>query len=484
MIEIKNQERKGGQTLIVIIIMTFVVVFFLLGLTGWAISSQRIIQRNVAYEKVFQIAEAGVEYYRWHLAHAREDYQDGNDWCCENPPCAQWCGPYYHNYYDKNQNLIGYFILNIKPPLAGSTITTIRSRGQLINDNLKRIIETQLAIPSLAKYAVAANDKMRFGEGTEIFGPIHSNDGIRFDGLAHNIVSSSKLSYDDPDHEGNLEFGVHTHKSPIDPLPPNSIPNRPDVFRAGRQFPVPSIDFDGISGDLAVIKSEAQQNGRYFSHSGYLGYHLILKTNQTFDLYRVTSVMPRPHNSCTSSQDGWGSWSIQNKTFLNNYSFPTNGLIFVEDNLWIDGQINSARLTIASGRFPENQNTNTSITINNNLKYTNYNGQDVIGLIAQKNINVGLYSVDDLQIDAALIAKNGRAGRYYYNSYCGSYRSRTKITLNGMIASNQRYGFAYTDNSGYQIRNINYDNNLLYGPPPRFPLTSDQYSIISWKEIK
>jgi hypothetical protein len=51
-----------------------------------------------------------------------------------------------------------------------------------------------------------------------------------------------------------------------------------------------------------------------------------------------------------------------------------------------------------------------------------------------------------------------------------------------MIATNQRYGFAYTDGTGYLIRNLNYDGSLLYGPPPSFPLTSDQYVTLTWEE--
>jgi hypothetical protein len=146
-------------------------------------------------------------------------------------------------------------------------------------------------------------------------------------------------------------------------------------------------------------------------------------------------------------------------------------------------------VTIASGRFPDNASTRTSITVNNDLKYTNYDGQDVIALIAQQDITVGLVSDTDLRIDGALIAQNGRVGRFYYRaptgtSNCSPYHSRSTITLFGMIASNQRYGFAYTDGTGYQVRNINYDANLLYGPPPSFPLTSSQYTTISWKRIR
>lgn len=450
------------------------------GLVSWAIGSAQLSKARLNSEVAFQIAEAGVNYYRWHLAHAPNDFQDGT-----GQP-----GPYLHEFKDKNNSLIGYYSLAIVPPATGSTIVTITSTGYTTaNPDHDRQIQVKMAIPSLARYAVAANDDMRFGSDTLVYGPIHSNGGIRFDGVAYNVVSSAKSQYNDPDHSGGDEFGVHTHVSPTDPLPPTAVPNRTDVFVAGRDFPLPAIDFAGISGDLAQIKSDAQANGRYFAASGALGYRILLQNDDTFRLYRINSLR-NPPGSCSNelSQTGWATWSIGTsggaQTLLGTYANPANGLIFVEDHVWVEGQINTARLTIASARFPENPATHTSITINNNLLYTTYGGEDVIALMAQNNINVGLYSANVIQIDAALVAKNGRIGRYYYESACGSTYIRDTITLNGMIATNQRYGFAYTDNTGYQNRNINYDANLLYGPPPSFPLTSDQYSLISWEELK
>ena len=62
-----------------------------------------------------------------------------------------------------------------------------------------------------------------------------------------------------------------------------------------------------------------------------------------------------------------------------------------------------------------------------------------------------------------------------------TYHIRQTITSYGMIATNQRYGFAYTDGNGYQTRNLIYNASLLYGPPPSFPLTSDQYVTLSWE---
>jgi len=480
-----------GVVLINILIFTAVAISFVTFFVTWASSSVKIAKSTFYKEQAFQIAESGIDYYRWHLAHNANDFQDGTG----------TSGPYSHVFYDKDGNAIGHFILTITPPITGSTIVTIKSEGHVdAYPTIKRTIQTRLAIPSFAKFAIVADDIMRFGEGTEVYGPIHSNEGIRFDGIAHNIVTSALSDYDDPDHSGDDEFGVHTHVTASDgsvndsfrPLeaPSNPVQARNDVFMIGRQFPVPQSDFTGITNDLSLIKTNATSGGKYLAPSGALGYHIVFKTNDTYDLYKVnsfTSATSGCSNNSRGSDDTWGTWSIQDtsgESYIDNYNNPANGLIFVEDHVWVDGQINTARVTIAAGKFPDNVSTRKSIFINKDLLYTNYNGEDVIGLIAQDDITVGMVSEDDLRIDAALMAINGRAGRHYYDNSCSPYHLRDAITLYGMIGSNRRYGFAYTDNTGYDIRTIIYDANLLYSPPVSFPLTSDKYTTISWGEIE
>ncbi len=468
---------EKGTMLVQVVVFSAIATLFIGGLANWASLTLKSMQQSNSRELAMQIAEAGIEYYRWHLAHVKDDFTDGTG----------LPGPYIHDFLNKDGIKIGEFSLEITPPSVGSTIVAIKSTGSLLGEpNIKRSIMTRLAVPSWAKYAVAANDVMRFGDGTEVFGPIHSNKGIRFDGLAHNLITSAVASYDDPDHSGGNEFGVHTHKIPIDPLPPNVPPNRLDVFMAGRQFPVPAIDFSGITADLANMKSDAIANGKYLAPSGRRGYHIVFKINDTFDVFSVRTLSSVPLN-CTSSGDTsgyWGSWSVASQNFVGNYPIPQNGIIFVDDHVWVDGQIDTARVTVAAGHFPDSVSERKSITVNNDLLYTNYDGKDTISLVAQQDINVGLYSEDNLRIDAALIAQNGRAGRFYYENDCRPENKRDTITLYGMIGSNKRYGFAYTDGTGYANRNIIYDANLLYSPPPAFPLTSDQYQTISWEEIE
>lgn len=482
---------KNGAILINALVFGTVAITVTTALISWGSTVLKVTRTLDAREQAFQIAEAGVEYYRWHLAHAPQDFQDGTG----GP------GPYVHSVKDADGDTIGQYSLTITPPLTGSTIVKVRSTGTITSDpTISRTILATLAIPSLAKFAVVANQNMRFGEGTEVFGPVHSNAGIRFDGVSHNLITSSLSQYNDPDSDdcnNNVSFGVHTCVNPHDPSPPATVPSRSDIFMAGRKFPVQSFDFNGLTVDLSQMKANAQTNGVYIASSGSQGYHIVLKTNDTFDLYKVTSLQDAPHN-CTNrnDQDNWGTWSIRTQvhptTGANNtpknYAFPANGIIFVEDHVWVDGAINGARITIAAGKFPDNVSTRKDIIVNNDLKYTNYDGTDVISLVAQRNFNVGLFSDNDLRIDGALVAQNGRVGRFYYESDCRSggvnYYNRDIITLYGMIATNIRYGFAYTDGTGYDQRNIIYDSNLLYGPPPSFPLTSSQYQTISWQEVR
>jgi len=482
--KIKNLkfDQRGQLSLIVLIFGTLAIII-MGGFIIWADSQLRLAQRSGDQAMALRIAEAGVDYYRWHLAHDPNDFQDGTG----------QLGPYVHDYHDKDGNIIGQFELDITPPLLGSTVVTIESTGKLtVNSSVEKKVRVKMGRSSLVRFAAVSNTDIYFPPGTEVFGPIHSNGGVHFDGIAHNIVTSARTSYNDPEHSGNEEFGVHTHIAPTDPMPPASVPNRPDVFYAGRQFPVSAVDFTGLTSDIATIKSNAQSGGHYFGSTSvpYEGYHIVLKTDDTFDLYRVKRQINSP-NGCINvqGQQDWGTWSIEQEDFVQNYSFPANGVIFVEDFLWVDGQIDGARLTIAVGLLPENPSKLKDIIVNKDLLYTNYDGTDVIGLIAQGDFTVGWVSDDDLRIDAAIVSQNRRIGRNYYRppdgnqNRCSPHHVKTVITMYGIIASYDTYGMSYTDGTGYLQRNIIYDPNLLFSPPPNFP-TASEFSQISWEEVK
>ncbi len=468
--------NRNGQLSIIILLFASVTLVLVSGFGFLASSFLQLSTRAWNKSQTFAIAEAGIEYYRWHLAHAPQDYQDGT-----GIP-----GPYTHTYYNKGGVATGQFILTITPPPVGSTVVTVRSAGKVFADSsISKTIEVKLAIPSFVKYAWVLNDYVFFGSAAEVFGPIQSNAMIRFDGIAHNLVSSALNTSTDPG-TGLVQWAVYTTSGPDDPQPPTPLPSRPDVFMAGRTIGVPAVDFTKIAQDLAIIKTNAQSAGYYAPSSTVFGYELVFSSSSNiFTVNKVTRLVSPPggcSNPGGSIQAGWGTWSISSSTFYATGTIPMNGNVFFEDNLWVRGQINNARVTVASGRFPDNPSTWSSITVNNSLRYTNYNGSDTLALIAQNDINVGLMSDDSLRIDGALMAQNGRIRRYSYPG-CGSTSLRTLLTTYGMLGTALRPAFFYGSN-GYQSRSYNYDSNLLYSPPPSFPLTTDQYAPISWNEVQ
>src|SRR3989344_1166653 len=419
----KKIQKKEGMIIVQTMVFGAVTVMIIGALSSWAATSVKAGRIAFNREQAFQSAEAGIDYYRWHLAHAPTDFQDGTG----------VAGPYTHSVKDKNGNIVGQFSLDITPPLLGSTKVKIKSTGSSsLDSSYLRKIESQVAKPSIAKYSVAGNNAMRFGAGTEVFGPIHLNGGIRFDGLAHNIVTSGATTYTDGDWDActkSNSYGVHTCLSPADPTSPTTLPSRPDVFEAGRLISQPTIDFSGFTTDLAILKSNAQTSNGFYrdaAGSGYVGYHIVLKTNDTFDLYKINSWASLGDCSGTSS-----SWSVNTQTLQGNYQFPSNVIIFIEDNVVIDGQINGARLTITAADLPVHSNPANykNVIINNDLSYTSYDSTDSIGLIGQKGVMVGMISEDNLKIDAALIAQNDRVGRFYYIGGSCTYKNRSVISL-------------------------------------------------------
>ena len=72
-----NQSYNRGLSLIVTVIFMSISVLFIIGLTQWAVLHAKLVRQSQDRELALQVAEAGIEYYRWHLAHAPEDFKTG-----------------------------------------------------------------------------------------------------------------------------------------------------------------------------------------------------------------------------------------------------------------------------------------------------------------------------------------------------------------------------------------------------------------------
>ncbi len=454
--------NKRGSTLIIVIVFTGILLLGLGAIISLLISEQRIVQRRVASEQAFQVAESGVNYYRWVLAHNPDDYTGADD-----------------DYYNNSGELIGHYTVVVDEPESGSSVITITSTGYTYDyPNTQRIIRVRYGNPSYAEFAFLTNSNVWFGDTEEVNGRLHSNGGIRMDGTVDSLTTTIRETYIcGPEHGCADE-------------------EQPGVWGAGEDpalwdFPIAdAVDFDIITLDLEEMNTAATEAGILLENSGTYGYHLVFQNDGTFDVYTVTSL----------GNNVWGhdgtNWVYESNTIntesavseYQNVAIPDNGIIFVEDQTWVSGEING-RVTVAAANLPEGSGTNYDIIIHDDIEYyPDRNSDNVLGLIAQEDILVPLYSPTDLTIDAALIAQNGHVFRYYYYPpYYPSDTIKTNIETYGTIITNTLWTWSWVNGegdilSGYENTNTVYDPNLLYSPPPFFP-TRDDFEFISWEEI-
>ncbi|HQF57329.1 MAG TPA: hypothetical protein PK831_02375 [Candidatus Magasanikbacteria bacterium] len=445
-----KKDIRGSSLIFVLVFGSIAMMIIIFGVSGYTIFENRASIYKHERNKAFHIAEAGINYYRWHLAHSPNDYQDGTG----------EIGPYEHEYKDRDGNVIGYFSLEIIPPLAGSSVVTIRSTGWTISaPKAKRTIQVRVGFPSLTNYSMLSNASLNFGFTTVVHGPVHSNGLIRFDGLTDSWVNSHV----------RVQGG-----------------GGPKSFW---RYPVPAVDFYGVTTDLSAIRDQADAEGIHLTSSGVEGWYLVFQ-GDNFDLYKVTS------RDCYYGEGVWRRrrqnyyWEgsihchdIGNKIFVNNYDIPENGAIFIEDNTWVEGVVDG-RVSIGVGKFPV-QEPFKKIYITNNLVYNEKAGDDVIGLMAQGEIIVPYEAPYTMEINAAMFSQfESIYHPYYYQSL------RDSLTIFGAQISYEGGGWKYTNNNtayghvvtGYENTYHSYDANLKYFPPPGFPV-GKVYELISWEEI-
>jgi len=417
-------------------------------------------RRRSGVETALTVAEAGVQYYRWHLSHAPDDFQDG----IGSP------GPYVHEFKDPQGDVVGYYSLEIIPPERGYTNVTIVSTGWTTQyPEIKRTVRAQYGLPSLARYSFLHNANVWFGQGLTVHGRALSNGGIRQDGINDSIIMSAKETY---------TCGSETGCSPSR--------TKNGVWGEGGpstlwEFPVLPEDFDAISVDFVTMKAAAQEDGSYFGVTSSPGYRIVFLNNGTANVYRVTSTnYYRGYDSDTGCTNLYQR--ITNQTSLGNYNLKTHPVFFFEDQLWVEGVVNG-QATVVAARFPINT-YNEDIWINNNVTYLAKDGKNHLGIIAQDDIYFGKDVPNDFKIHAVLLAQQGKIIRHHYN-YCTGYSNavRDHLEIYGSVISNQKsyWNWGNEPSSGFEVRDVYFDSSSALNPPPFFPASGD-YEFISWEE--
>jgi hypothetical protein len=476
----------------IIVTLVFGGIFMMLitSLAGFVLTQKRQSTAKESREMAVQLAEAGIDYYKWFLAHNPND-TDG--------PSGSF--PYVDDYMDPEGGVMGSYSIEASGVSSCGEIQSfdITSTGwTAAAPQFQRTVSARYARPSVAEYAYIINSNVWAGSDRQIFGPYHSNGGIRMDGTNQSTVTSGQTTW-----LCNSSFGC------------GSTTSQPGVFGAGPNsalwsYPQPTIDFGGISVDLADMKTRAQASGLYFATvsgaSPRYGYRLVLQSNGTVDVYQVTNstqIWSKTLEDSGNNLDGWVNRYevVTAQTFLGNYTIPANcGLIFVEDRVWIEGVV-SGKVTIAAAD-PDSA-YNPDVLIVNNITYTTNNGADGLALIGENNVLLSLVAPEDLTLNGIFIAQNGRFGRNHYTTTSdppncpgscdvdvpSAYDSKVQVddlVVHGTIVSNGREGSKWTSggsfSSGFADRFNSYDRNQATNPPPLTPHVSDDYEFIEWHE--
>lgn len=451
-------NQRGDILLFVMVFGALAFSFIITGLSSYAIGEFRATRHRQNSEAGFQVAEAGIEYSRWHLNHAPTDFLDGT-----GAP-----GPYVHSLLDSSGKIVGYYSLNITAPQATSSAVIVESTGWVVSQPLsRRTIRVRLgssSLTDLANYALVSNATVWVGNNTMVSGRMYSNSCIRFDGTASAPITSAVASCNcAPIHGEGCQHQIV-----------NGVWGQggPTIFW---KFPVPAKDFSTIAADLSSIRNLAEESGLYFSASGQQGWYLHFNADGTFTASKVTATNCYQGQDLNEQQDSWYCVDKKTTDAGTTYPIPENGYVFVEDTVWVDGTV-KGRVTLGSG-------TGKSIIINDNLTYAAKDGSSVIGLIADQNVLLPHDSPETLEVNAVIYAKNGAARRYYYN---GDFKSA--VVLYGSLISSGVWTWSWISNggsvvSGYRSSTVVYDSNLTYQPPGGFSF-GKIFTPLSWEEVR
>lgn len=473
----ERKELQRGDILITVIIMMAVFALLFGSLADYLLTHYRFVSMKTNSERALQIAEAGIEYYRWRLSHFPENLTDGT-----GVP-----GPYVHTYEDPEIGPIGKFSLEIGGDVfCGKTqVITATSTGWTLDEpGITRTIVVQMARPTVADYSYIVDSHVHAGATRIIIGPYHSNGVVRMEADNRSAVTSKIATY------SCNTAGLGGCSGTINGVYGGG--SHPEWWRWAQ----PDIPFTNFDAHLDALESVAQTSGIYLEKvsngSTNYGYYLDLKSDKTIDIYQVTGKWSNitstlPNGTTTVSLPELAGNINTYRTFVRNQAIPaTCPLIYASDHVWLSGVVNGKVTVVA--------NATSSATVNlylqNNITYSTSTGADGLTVLAEEHLIIPLYVPTNMTINGVFMAQKGAYGRNYYPgmSDYNSYRQRASLTTNGTVVSKMRTGTSWTggnpDPQGFVARYDNYDRNLAKSPPPMTPYTSPDFRFISWREVR
>jgi len=299
---------------------------------------------------------------------------------------------------------------------------TVTSTARWSNSNLTRTVSIKAkpwAASSMSKYMFFVNNAhLNIGSGAEVWGEVHSNLNIKIFGggvIFHDEVTAvNKVLFYEGATSANTTF--------------LAIP-APGYWEDVAPIPMPEVSA------LDNLKAHAVTDNFYYPNSISIK---ILNDQVSID----------------------GAAAVP---------LPTNGVIFCDKDINIKGTLNG-QLTVASMQ---------TINITDNLKYADPtdhdpNTLDILGLIADKDIQIHKDAPDILEINAAITARTGKV-------WCKQGPGKDTLTIKGSVCSHQFSDFASPSGRIYNKIKLHFDNNLLIKSPPYYTLFKTE-SFKDWRD--
>lgn len=483
---------RRGMTVLLVVAFMGILSLILAAITGYVFQQARYGRAIFAREQALQIAEAGLEYYKWFLHPERNSSAMTTGVGIESP--------YTYIVHDPEGAAIGEADIVATPSMQCGRVQyiDIASMGSsYANPTFDRTISARYMKPSVAGYSNILNSNVWAGADRQITGPYHSNLGIRMDGTNNSTVTSAASSW-----SCTSSYGCSPTQT------------KPGIFGSGPNaslwsYPAASVDFAGMASDFPTLQSYAQGSGIYLSGtalyvggaqqggahaavggSDQLGYRLVFNSGGTVTIYRVNATSWTWNKHTDNPNGPWYQdyFTVTSQSLLGTYAIPSGcSFIFSRAKTWVEGTI-SGKVTLV---VADTGSYAPDTILNGNIAYQTSDGTTGFTLVSEKSIRFARVIPDVMSIKGIFVAQTGYFGRDLFDCEEAPYDKRTSLTLTGTIVSNLRvgtqwsYAFSWCPNeniSGFLSRVEMYDRIQAFNPPPFTPAVSVDHRLHLWRE--
>jgi hypothetical protein len=474
------RDQRGASLIAVLLIGA---VLAALAATITVMTEAEVVRAGAATRQstALQAAEAGIDDYiakltedRQFYAHfvhpAEDDRSPAGSQTTDVQGVRRWTGDLVWAYGATPSRWVplanGYeYHLEVEAPIPTRSGVRIRSSGRRIGDPVDvRTLEVLVRASTIADFFMITNNDIRYGSTAVTYGKVYAGidessgtpRDIEHDGIAHadlyaegQILNAGSVRYEDG------AGGYSGHDATGNALADDD----PAQIRIKVSEPIRFGDFIVA---LAEIRRAAEfGGGLLLDNASVHAWRLTFRSNGTVDVAR-----------CTRSGSNNVAAVRPTCTAHGTYPVPSIGAIYAEQSVIISGsgvggaasQVSwvNGRVTVAS---------NSDIVVANDIDYVT-NGEDVLGLIARKDVIIAKWTPTNLNWSASVIAQTGRRRTW------DSSGSHGTAIFTGSVATN---GSPYMDM--FAVREYNYDENLLYLQPPYFPVLEEAYTVLFYREL-